>query len=164
MEKSLRQTNLPYPQFALPEATVPESLLLMTIRLWRKSWVVESKELLPDWRGGLCALGLAHIAEDIVSPLLGSIFYTAESPGAVGLHACSLGREELLVINAIGAIQHRRMAEVRSWVSGLVFPATARVVIPLLTRLAAALEFKGMVLPDRTTGLVYDSIPDSSLH
>lgn len=128
----------------------------MTMRLWRQAHGGQQHQMLPDWRGGLCAVGLSHIAEDIVAPLFGTLFFEAqaqsEAEGAspVRLHACRLADEELLLINAVGAIQHRKLDRVRTWVSGYVFPATARVVLPLLTRLAAALEFRGMVLPDRT--------------
>jgi hypothetical protein len=153
MKKSLHQT--PLPEVGLPDTTVAESLLLVTLRLWTIT-VRDGGTAVADWRGGLQAVGLGHIAGDIVAPLFALFCGTGESARPVVLHSCRLSNEELLFLNSIAAIQHRKVNQVHRWLSGFTFPATARVILPLLTRLAAAMEFKNLVLPVRTLNVRND--------
>ncbi len=138
-----------YRMLSLPEITVPESLLVVSLRLWLLDRVYP-RPVLPDWRGGLCAIGLGYLADDVVAPLFEALYGRGSWVEVAPLTCSKISSEEINLLTCVSLEQQKRSGELQKMLAGMMFPATARVVMPLIARLTHALDAAGMDLPLRT--------------
>ena len=150
---ALRAFEQCYQSLTLYRASVPETLLIVSLRLWMLGRgcpgdpVQNHSPPIPDWRGGLRSIGLHYLAEDVVLPLFECLYGQAGEDETVPLNASRLSAQEINLLTCIQLTQQRRRDDLRALLAGLFFPATARVVVPLLARLTQALTEAGMALP-----------------
>ena len=139
-----------YRKMKLHEMSVPESLLVVSLRLWLLERTCRRGSARPDWRGGLCAIGFQHIAADVVEPLFDFLYGNRQGVEVLPLHCTGISREESNLLTCVLLAQHQRTGELKQLLGGYTFPAPGRVVTALLARFAQALEEAGMVLALRT--------------
>ncbi|GIX30994.1 MAG: hypothetical protein KatS3mg124_1466 [Porticoccaceae bacterium] len=141
--------ELGYEDLRLDRASTGESLLAVTLRLWVLERALVGRARLPDWRGGLAAAGLGPLAETVVEPLFEFLWGNHYGLEVVPLCHRELSAEERALLTWVALLQRGRRDEVRRLLAGYTFPATARVILPLLERLAEAMAAAGLALPGR---------------
>ena len=138
-----------YRSLRLPEASVAESLLVVSLRLWMLERNCATDVRLPDWRGGLCAIGFEHIADDVVVPMFEFLYGNRQGIEVLPLHCTRVSWEESNFLVCVMLMQQQRTDELQRLLCSYTFPATARVVMALIARFVGVLEEAGMRLPLR---------------
>lgn len=130
------------------ELTTAECLLLMCTRLWKMQHVCRAN-CPADWRGGLCAAGIAEIADDVVDPLLHIMYGQGRLVDIQPLRCRQIKTMESNLLNCVALIQNQRLEEAETALNKMLSRLDTKAAIPLVKRLAYTFLLAKLYLPVR---------------
>jgi hypothetical protein len=136
----------------IDQLTTPESLLVISFRLWALPYA-QPQQTHPDWRAGFQAAGMHDAARAIVDPLLATVFTASRHLINVHRMQCrGVSPEELRFLRCITHYQHENLDDAMEILAAWLHPGGVRVAASLAPRLASAMDAAGLMLPQRETG------------
>lgn len=140
-------------QLMIGQLTTPESLLVISFRLWALPYA-QPQQTHADWRAGFHAAGMADAARSIFDPLLATIFTASRHLISVHRAQCrGVSSEEARFLRCMAYFQHDNIDEASEILATWLHPGGARVAASLAPRLASAMEAAGLLLPMREAGM-----------